>query len=246
METVSLLTEAQVSLRSSMMSTSLFLSYKCGRDFMRHFYMVLCSKNYQDYRHKETSVKCGRITLPFISAWTNKQNPFVELFGWADLLQGTVRIGGHIVVGCGHPLFTHFDCVLESEAFGVVHLETWPCTQKFIAQTTTKFGVEAFRLFVTFSAYAVLPPPTFLGTISLGKWQSLKQCSGCNMRMHRAGLLKAWSWFPSSTRAKTTVDQKSAWLSRFKFAVKRKTLALCFTCMAMFATVICWLCLHNR
>ncbi len=51
----------------------------------------------------------------------------------------------------------------------MIHLETWPCTKKFVAWTTTKFGVEAFWLFVTFCANAVLPPPCLLGNDLLGE-----------------------------------------------------------------------------
>ncbi len=53
-------------------------------------------------------------------------------------------------------------------------------------------------------------PPAFVGTISSGKCHSLKRCSGWTARILRAGLLNAWSRFPSSTRAKTTVDLNSA------------------------------------
>ena len=88
-------------------------------------------------------------------------------------------------------------------------------------------------------------PPTFLGIIFWGKWWSLKHCSGCNARTCRAELLKAWSWLPSSTRAKTTVEQKSAWFCRFKFPVRRETLGLLFACGTAFAIVSCWLRLHS-
>ncbi len=126
------------------------------------------------------------------------------------IVQGEIRIFCHDAVRFGRTLVPCLDCVLKGEAIRVVHLETQPGTEKFVTGGTSVFGVHALGLLVTICANAVLPPPAFVGTISSGKCRSLNCCLGCTAKTRRAGFLNARSWFPSSTRANTTVDLNSA------------------------------------
>ncbi len=57
-----------------------WINVKCTPS--RHFYTFLHKTNCLDYKHKETSVNCGRISH-------SETNPFVKLCGWAGHLWGT-------------------------------------------------------------------------------------------------------------------------------------------------------------